>query len=104
MLNISKQSWKQQTTNSYRCDWLVLNMNAYNKCKIDNSFISFMKNEMGFSKYNAIYDIAMDSFCELGYTDVNHEELIKHIEHIFGRDLYHYELVDYVQAINDYQE
>ena len=102
MKNTSKQSWKQQTTNSYRCDWLVLNMNVYNKCKIDNSFISFMKDEMDFSKYNAIYDIAMDIFCECG-ADINHEDIIKHIEFLYERDLYHFELVDYVQAINDYQ-
>ena len=52
--------------------------------------------------YSHYADIAMETFCECG-VDINHEDIIKHIEYIFGRNLYHYELIDYVQAINDYQ-
>ena len=101
-----KQSWRKNVSadqHHYRVDWYNLSLSHYNKSKIKNGMIRAMKEEMGFSKYCAIYDIAMDIFCECG-ADINHEELIKHIEHIFGRDLYHYELVDYVQAINDFQE
>ncbi len=100
------QSWKLSITenqNYYRIDWFNLSLSHYWKSNIKNGMIKAMKEEMGFSKYSAIYDIAMETFCECG-ADINHEELIKHVEHIFERDLYHYELVDYVQAINDYQE
>ena len=79
-------------------------MNAYNKCKIDNSFISFMKNEMGFNKYCSIYDIMIDSFTDLGYSDIYHEEFIKNIEAIFERDLTKSEIMQYIEAYNDYNE
>ena len=100
-----KQSWKTNLNadkNHYKIDWFNLSLRHYNKAKINDGLINCMQ-EQGFNKYSAIYDIAMDLFTELGYADINHEQIIKHIESLYGRDLYHYELVDYVQAINDYQ-
>ena len=101
-----KQSWKQNISkdqNYYRIDWFDLSLSHYNKSNIKKGMIKAMKEEMGFNKYYAIYDIAMEIFCECG-VDINHEDIIKHIEYIFGRDLYHYEVIEYVQAISDFQE
>ena len=102
-----KESWRTNlgtNQNYYKIDWFNLSLFHYNKTKIDNGYINCIKKEMNFTKYDSIYDIAMASFCELGYADINHEKFIKHIEFLYGRDLYHYELIDYVQAISDYQE
>ena len=95
-----KESWKINlgtNQNYYKIDWFNLNLFHYNKTKIDNGYINCLKKEMNFTKYDSIYDIAMTCFCELGYVDINHEKFIKHIEFLYNRDLYHYELVDYVQ-------
>lgn len=102
-----KTSWKKNVSegqNYYNINWFSLSLFHYNRCKIKKGLIKSMKEEMGFSECDTTYDIAMKIFTEVCTTDINHEEVIKHIERIYHRDLYHYELVDYVQAIRDYQE
>ena len=46
----------------------------------------------------------MDSFNDLGYSDIYHEEFIKNIEALFERDLTKSEIMQYIEAYNDYNE
>tara|TARA_R100000781_G_scaffold114560_1_gene85680 strand:+ start:1236 stop:1541 length:306 start_codon:yes stop_codon:yes gene_type:complete len=92
------------TSSYYTINGLTLNSAVYDRAKVDVSVINIMKEEMGFTKHSSIYDIAMDSFCGLGYSDIDHEKFLKEVEVLFERDLEYKEVIDYAQALNDYQE
>ena len=89
---------------NYTINGLILNGARYQKAKVSKGAIHYLKNEMGFNKYCSIYDIMIDSFTDLGYSDIYHEEFIKNIEVIFERDLTKSEILQYIEAYNDYNE
>tara|TARA_R100000781_G_C4062600_1_gene121552 strand:+ start:33 stop:323 length:291 start_codon:yes stop_codon:yes gene_type:complete len=94
---------KSETQNFYRVDYINLHLPTYNKLKANNSSINYMINEMGFDRTYTIYDIVMETLVEVCDSDLNHEQFIRDIEGLLKRELTHNDLVEYVQAITDYQ-
>ena len=100
-------NWENITDTSIRwtIDGVTLYAWAFNKAKKEDhsGAVNLMREELGFSKHDAIYDVAMNSFCELGYSDIDHEEMLVRIELLFERDLLLDEVKTYIEALTDYQ-
>jgi hypothetical protein len=93
-----------QGKGNYTINGFILNGAKYQKAEAFKGTINYLKEEMGFNKYCSVYDIMIDSFTDLGYSDIYHEEFIKNIEAIFERDLTKSEILEYIEAYNDYNE
>ena len=93
-----------QGNGNFTINGMILNGTRYKRAEVNNNAVCYMRQEMNFSKHDCIYDIAMDSFNDLCYSDIYHEEFIKNIEALFERDLTKSEIMQYIEAYNDYNE
>ena len=89
---------------NFTINGIILNGSKYQKVKACKGTINYLTEDMGVDKYCSVYDIMMDSFTDLGYSDINHENFIKNIEFIFERDLTKSEILEYIEAYNDYND
>ena len=92
-----------ETQNFYRVDYIDIHLPTYKKLLPNNKSINYMINEMGFDNTYTIYDIVMETLVEVCSGDLNHEQFIRDIEGLLKKELTHNDLVEYVQAITDYQ-
>ena len=92
-----------QGTKWYTVGNLRLNAHNYNTFKVRPGTIRYMEDELGYCTTDVIYDLAMNTFCELGYNDPGHETILKIFEKFYARPLTYKELVEYAEAWDDYQ-